>query len=124
MEKLRFFSNGRLNLHIEIVPRSCRAGNQAEMLVETPKNMKKPKNLVLKTMSRFTIIHIGLANGLVTMYDKTPGRMTSAQNETKYVASDLLGHNNKHIKCGNGRTTPCMKNIKIKHNTAYTDNLS
>ena len=60
----------------------------------------------------------------VTMYDKTPGRMTSAQNETKYVASDLLGHNNKHIKCGNGRTTPCMKNIKIKHNTAYTDNLS
>ena len=64
IEENRYFSNGGTNLHIHAIAQGCPEDNQVEFLQEPHGIVNPPKNLVLNNIRRFTMKHIGAANGL------------------------------------------------------------
>ena len=69
IEENRCFSNGGTNLHIHTIAQGRPEDNQVEFLQGPHGIVNRPKNLVLNNIRRFTMEHIGAANGL------TCGRM-------------------------------------------------
>ena len=65
IKEMRFFGNGGTNLHIYKIPQSCPEDNQAKFLQGPHGKVNPSKNLILKMISRFTMGHIGAANGLL-----------------------------------------------------------
>ena len=64
IEENRCFSNGRTNLHIHAISQGRPEDNQVEFL-QGPHGIVNPlKNLVHNNIRRFTMEHIGAANGL------------------------------------------------------------
>ena len=64
IEENRCFSNGGTNLHIHTIAQGRPEDNQVEFL-QGPHGIVNPlKNLVLNNIRRFTMEHIGAANGL------------------------------------------------------------
>ena len=65
IEDNRCFSNGGTNLHIHtIIVQGRPEDNQVEFLQGPHGIVNIPKNLVLNNIRRFTMEHIGAANGL------------------------------------------------------------
>ena len=64
IEENRCFSNGGTNLHIHAIAQGRPEDNQVEFLQGPHGIVNPPKNLVLNNIRRFTIEHIGAANGL------------------------------------------------------------
>ena len=64
IEENRCFSNGGTNLHIQTIAQGCPEDNQVEFLQGPHGIVNPPKNLVLNNIRRFTMEHIGAANGL------------------------------------------------------------
>ena len=64
IEENRCFSNGGTNLHIQTIAQGCPEDNQVEFLQGPRGIVNPPKNLVLNNIRRFTMEHIGAANGL------------------------------------------------------------
>ena len=64
IEENRCFSNGGTNLHIHAIAQGRPEDNQVEFLQGPHGIVKPPKNLVLNNIRRFTMEHIGAANGL------------------------------------------------------------
>ena len=58
------FSNGGTNLHIHAIAQGRPGDNQVEFLQGPHGIVNSPKNLVLNNIRRFTMEHIGAANGL------------------------------------------------------------
>ena len=58
------FSNGGTNLHIHTIAQGRPEDNQVEFLQGPHGIVNRPKNLVLNNIRRFTMEHIGAANGL------------------------------------------------------------
>ena len=65
IEENRCFSNGGTNLHIHTIAQGRPEDNQVEFLQGPPGIENRPKNLVLNNIRRFTMEHIGAANGLL-----------------------------------------------------------
>ena len=65
IEENRCFSNGGTNLHIHAIAQGRPEDNQVEFLQGPHGIVNPPKNLVLNNIRRFTMEHIGAANGLV-----------------------------------------------------------
>ena len=65
IEETRYFSNGGTNLHIHAIAQGRPEDNQVEFLQEPHGIVNPPKNLVLNNIRRFTMEHIGAANGLL-----------------------------------------------------------
>ena len=64
IEENRCFSNGGTNLHMHTIAQGRPEDNQVEFL-QGPHGIVNPaKNLVLNNIRRFTMEHIGAANGL------------------------------------------------------------
>ena len=67
IEENRYFSNGGTNLHIHAIAQVRPEDNQVEFL-QGPHGIVNPqKNLVLNNIRRFTMEHIGAANGLLSL---------------------------------------------------------
>ena len=66
IEENRCFSNGGTNLHIHPIAQGRPEDNQVEFLQGPHGIVNTPKNLVLNNIRRFTMEHIGAANGLIT----------------------------------------------------------
>ena len=64
IEENRFFSNGGTNLHIHPIAQGRPEDNQVEFLQGPHGIVNPPKHLVLNNIRRFTMEHIGAANGL------------------------------------------------------------
>ena len=64
IEENRCFSNGGTNLHIHAIAQGRPEDNQVEFLQGPHWIVNPPKNLVLNNIRRFTMEHIGAANGL------------------------------------------------------------
>ena len=64
IEENRCFSNGGTNLHIHPIAQGRPEDNQVEFLQGPHGIVNPPKNLVLNNIRRFTMEHIGAANGL------------------------------------------------------------
>ena len=64
IEENRYFSNGGTNLHIHAIAQGRPEDNQVEFLQGPHGIVNPPKNLVLNNIRRFTMEHIGAANGL------------------------------------------------------------
>ena len=64
IEENRYFSNGGTNLHIHAIAQGRPEDNQDEFLQGHHGIVNPPKNLVLNNIRRFTMEHIGAANGL------------------------------------------------------------
>ena len=64
IEENRYFSNGGTNLHIHAIAQGRPEDNQVEFLHGPHGIVNPPKNLVLNNIRRFTMEHIGAANGL------------------------------------------------------------
>ena len=64
IEENRCFSNGGTNLHIHKIAQGRPEDNQVEFLQRPHGIVNRPKNLVLNNIRRFTMEHIGAANGL------------------------------------------------------------
>ena len=64
IEENRCFSNGGTNLHIHAIAQGRPEDNQVEFLQGPHGIVNPPKNLVLNNIRRFTMEHIGAANGL------------------------------------------------------------
>ena len=64
IEENRCFSNGGTNLHIHAIAQGRPEDNQVEFLQGPHGIINPPKNLVLNNIRRFTMEHIGAANGL------------------------------------------------------------
>ena len=64
IEENRCFSNGGTNLHIHAIAQGRPEDNQVEFRQGPHWNVNPPKNLVLNNIRRFTMEHIGAANGL------------------------------------------------------------
>ena len=64
IEGNRCFSNGGTNLHIHTIAQGRPEDNQVEFLQGPHGIENRPKNLVLNNIRRFTMEHIGAANGL------------------------------------------------------------
>ena len=64
IEENRCFSNGGTNLQIHAIVQGRPEDNQVEFLRGPHGIVNPPKNLVLNNIRRFTIEHIGAANGL------------------------------------------------------------
>ena len=64
IEENRCFSNGGTNLHIHPIAQGRPEDNQVEFLQGPHGIVIPPKNLVLNNIRRFTMEHIGPANGL------------------------------------------------------------
>ena len=64
IEENRCFSNGGTNLHIHTIAQGRPEDNQVEFLQGPHGIINRPKNLVLNNICRFTMEHIGAANGL------------------------------------------------------------
>ena len=60
-----YFSNGGTNLLIHTIAQGRPEDNQVEFLQGPHGIVNPPKNLVLNNIRRFTMEHIGAANGLV-----------------------------------------------------------
>ena len=65
IEENRCFSNGGTNLHIHPIAQGRPEDNQVEFLQGPHGIVNPPKNLVLNNIRRFTMEHIGAANGLM-----------------------------------------------------------
>ena len=65
IEENRCFSNGGTNLHIYAIAQGRPEDNQVEFLQGPHLIVNPPKNLVLNNIRRFTMEHIGAANGLL-----------------------------------------------------------
>ena len=68
IEVNRCFSNGGTNLHIHTIAQRRPEDNQVEFLQGPHGIVHRPKNLVLNNIRRFTMEHIGAANGLLRLY--------------------------------------------------------
>ena len=66
IEENRCFSNGDTNLHIHPIAQGRPEENQVEFIQGPHGIVNPPKNLVLNNIRRFTMEHIGAANGLQT----------------------------------------------------------
>ena len=64
IEENRCFSNGGTNLHIHAIAQGRPEDNQVEFLQGPHGIVNQSKNLVLNNTRRFTMEHIGAANGL------------------------------------------------------------
>ena len=64
IEENRCFSNGGTNLHIYAIAQGRSEDNQVEFLQGPHLIVNPPKNLVLNNIRKFTMEHIGAANGL------------------------------------------------------------
>ena len=64
IDENRCFSNGGTNLHIHTIAQGRPGDNQVEFLQGPHRIVNPPKNLVLNNIRRFTMEHIGAANGL------------------------------------------------------------
>ena len=64
IEENRCFSNGGTNLQIHAIVQGRPEDNQVEFLRGPHGIVNPPKNLVLNNIRRFTMEHIGAANGL------------------------------------------------------------
>ena len=75
IEENRYFSNGGTNLHIHAIAQGRPKDNQVEFLQGPNGIVNPPKNLVLNNIRRFTMEHIGAANGTEreTHEKRTPG---------------------------------------------------
>ncbi len=71
IEENRCFSNGDTNLHIHPIAQGRPEDNQVEFLQGPHGIVNPPKNLVLNNIRRFTMEHIGAANGLRLHVDAT-----------------------------------------------------
>ena len=65
IEENRCFSNGGTNLHIHAIAQGRPEDNQVEFLQGPHWIVNPPKYLVLNNIRRFTMEHIGAANGLL-----------------------------------------------------------
>ena len=65
IEENRCFSNGGTNLHIHTIAKGRPEDNQVEFLQGPHGIVNRSKNLVLNNIRRFTMEHIGAANGLL-----------------------------------------------------------
>ena len=63
-EENRYFSNGGTNLHIHAIAQGRPEDNQVDFLQGPHGIVNPPKNPVLNNIRRFTMEHIGAANGL------------------------------------------------------------
>ena len=61
------FSNGGTNLHIQTIAQGRPEDNQVEFLQGPHGIVNRPKNHVLNNIRRFTMEHIGAANGLLIL---------------------------------------------------------
>ena len=64
IDENRCLSNGGTNLHIHTIAQGRPEDNQVEFLQGPHGIVNPPKNLVLNNIRRFTMEHIGAANGL------------------------------------------------------------
>ena len=79
IEETRYVSNGGTNLHIHAIAQGRPEDNQVEFLQEPHGIVNPPKNLVLNlNIRRFTMEHIGAANGLQMDYS---GKWTKYTNQ-------------------------------------------
>ena len=77
IEENRCVSNGGTNLHIHTIAQGRPEDNQVEFLQGPHGIVNRPKNLVLNNIRRFTMEHIGAANGLQTLrQDSMPSSTT------------------------------------------------
>ena len=67
IEENRCFSNGGINLHIHAIAQGRPEDNQVEFIQGPHGIVNAPKNLVLNNIRRFTMEHIGAANGLLAL---------------------------------------------------------
>ena len=67
IDENRCFSNGGTNLHIHTIAQGRPEDNQVEFLQGPHGIVNPPKNLVLNNIRRFTMEHIGAANGLLVV---------------------------------------------------------
>ena len=65
IEENRCFINDGTNLHIHTIAQGRPEDNQVEFLQGPHGIVNRPKNLVLNNIRRFTMEHIGAANGLL-----------------------------------------------------------
>ena len=65
IEENRCFSNGGTNLHIHAIAQGRPEDNQVKFLQGPHESLNPHKNHVLNNIRRFTMEHIGAANGLV-----------------------------------------------------------
>ena len=70
IEENRYFSNGGTNLHIHAIAQGRPEDNQVEFIEGPHVIVNPPKNLVLNNIRRFTVEHIGAANGLYPLAKK------------------------------------------------------
>ena len=68
IDENRCFSNGGTNLHIHTIAQGRPEDNQVEFLQGPHGIVNPPKNLVLNNIRRFTMEHIGAANGLIAQF--------------------------------------------------------
>ena len=73
IEENRYFSNGDTNLHIHAIAQGRLEDNQVEFLQGIHGIVNPPKNLVLNNIRRFTMEHIGAANGLYRQFARKVG---------------------------------------------------
>ena len=92
IEENRYFSNGGTNLHIHAIAQGCPEDNQVEFLQGPHGIVNPPKNLVLNNIRRFTIEHIGAANGLTGKTSATIHQMRVRDSLAPgtYVASKAI----------------------------------
>ena len=84
IEEYICFSNGGTNLHIHTIAQGRPEDNQVEFLQGPHEIVNRPKNIVLNNIRRFTMEHIGAANGLINTKD-------AANNLTLCSRQDLEG---------------------------------
>ena len=72
IDENRCFSNGGTNLHIHTNAQGRPEDNQVEFLQGPHGIVNPPKNLVLNNIRRFTMEHIGAANGLKAKVPRYP----------------------------------------------------
>ena len=68
IEENRCFSNGGTNWHIHAIAQGRPEDDQVEFLQGPHGIVNPPKNIVLNNIRRFTMEHIGAANGLAVSY--------------------------------------------------------
>ena len=87
IEENRCFSNGGTNLHIHTIAQGRSEDNQVQFLQGPHGIVNPPKNLVLNNIRRFTMEHIGAANGLLA---------SQAASEKRNMQLGAFGGNRSH----------------------------
>ena len=99
IEVNRYFSNGGTNLHIHAIAQGRPEDNQVEFLQGPNGIVNPPKNRVLNNIRRFTMEHIGAANGLIRQHLYQCQIMYLPIHQHRYnVPSVNLRHANVSIK--------------------------